>query len=74
VIVDSDIQVRALVPMGAATGPVSATNAAGTGASPEDFEVIPVPEPSHTLLLGAALASVALLARRPRRAATPSSS
>ena len=64
VIVDSDTRVRAVVPGGAVTGPVSATNAAGTGSSPGDFEVIPTPEPDPALMLGVTLASLLLLSRR----------
>ena len=41
--VDSDIQIRAEVPNGATTGPVSVSNAAGTGTSSVDFSVSLVP-------------------------------
>jgi flagellar hook assembly protein FlgD len=37
--VDSDTQIRAVVPEGATTGKISVTNAAGTGTSAEDFVV-----------------------------------
>jgi hypothetical protein len=41
--VDSDVQVRAIVPAGAATGPVTATNPAGIGASTGSYFVGPEP-------------------------------
>jgi hypothetical protein len=42
-VVDSDVQLTATVPVGAATGPIAVTNAAGTGTSAADFTVIEAP-------------------------------
>ncbi len=41
--VDSDIQIRTLVPVGASTGRIRATSPEGTGISTEDFRVIQPP-------------------------------
>nr|NIR47425.1 DNRLRE domain-containing protein [candidate division KSB1 bacterium]NIR69995.1 DNRLRE domain-containing protein [candidate division KSB1 bacterium]NIS23018.1 DNRLRE domain-containing protein [candidate division KSB1 bacterium]NIT69876.1 DNRLRE domain-containing protein [candidate division KSB1 bacterium]NIU23525.1 DNRLRE domain-containing protein [candidate division KSB1 bacterium] len=41
--VDSDTQLRATVPSGATTGPISATNSTGTGSSADDFVVVAPP-------------------------------
>jgi hypothetical protein len=41
--VDSDAQIRATVPDGATSGPISVTNPAGTGTSADSFTVIPPP-------------------------------
>lgn len=41
--VDSDTQITATVPVGATTGPISVTAPGGTGASLEDFLVVPSP-------------------------------
>ena len=41
--VDSDTQIRAAVPTGATTGPISVTNADGTGSSGDDFVVVQPP-------------------------------
>ncbi len=43
-IVDSATQIRAIVPLGASTGPVSITNSAGTGNSVDDFTLTLVPD------------------------------
>jgi hypothetical protein len=47
--VDSDMQITAIVPVGATTGPVSVTDAEGTGASLIDFVVTPSPPPTIAL-------------------------
>jgi hypothetical protein len=44
--VDSDTQITSIVPVGATTGPVSVTDAEGTGASAIDFVVTPSPPPT----------------------------
>jgi hypothetical protein len=44
--VDTDTQITAIVPVGATTGPVSVTDAEGTGASAIDFVVTPSPPPT----------------------------
>jgi hypothetical protein len=41
--VDSDAQIRATVPAGASSGPISVSNAAGTGSSAASFTVIVAP-------------------------------
>ncbi len=46
-IVDSDAQIRATVPGGATTGPISVGNPAGTGTSPSSF-VVTAPPPQVT--------------------------
>ena len=47
--VDSNIQITATVPVGATTGPVSVTDAEGTGAIALDFVVTPSPPPTVLL-------------------------
>ncbi|NUQ63491.1 MAG: IPT/TIG domain-containing protein [Pirellulales bacterium] len=42
--VDSSVQLRAVVPPGAASGPISVTNAHGAAASAADFTVLAAPE------------------------------
>ncbi len=44
--VDSDLQITAIVPPGATTGPVSVTDSEGTGATLLDFVVTPSPPPT----------------------------
>ncbi len=44
--VDSDLQITAIVPVGATTGPVSVTDSKGTGATLLDFVVTPSPPPT----------------------------
>ena len=41
--IDSNTQIRAIVPAGATSGPISVSNANGTDSSATDFTVIPVP-------------------------------
>lgn len=48
--VDSDTQITTTVPVGATTGPVSVTDAQGTGATVLDFVVIPSPPPTIVLV------------------------
>jgi hypothetical protein len=47
--VDSNTQITAVVPTGATTGPVSVTDAEGTGATVLDFVVTPSPPPTIVL-------------------------
>jgi hypothetical protein len=47
--VDSNTQITAVVPTGATTGPVSVTDAEGTGATALDFVVTPSPPPTIVL-------------------------
>jgi large repetitive protein len=47
--VDSNTQITATVPLGATTGPVSVTDAEGTGATALDFVVTPSPPPTVLL-------------------------